>query len=131
MPILFLLAWLISATILATLMLKTEYEFLKIPFIMFLFFILVSVLLKYLLKRYKNFSYSRLFIKNPKLSVIIFGIENLSLIVLYVGFMVLFITSRFVENENGGSGLAVFFAFILTPICVLVFAISYMFNEKR
>ena len=42
-----------------------------------IFAILACALLWYLLKRYKNFKHSKLFVKNPNLSLLLFAVENL------------------------------------------------------
>ena len=51
------------------------------------FAIMASALLWYLLKRYKNFKLSKLFVKNPNLSLLLFAVENLSLGAFYGGFL--------------------------------------------
>ena len=38
-------------------------------------------------KRYKNFKLSKLFVKNPNLSLLLFAVENLSLGAFYGGFL--------------------------------------------
>ena len=50
------------------------------------FAILACVLLWYLFKRCKNFKPSKLFVKNPNLSLLLFAVENLSLGAFYGGF---------------------------------------------
>ena len=52
-----------------------------------IFAILACALLWYLLKRYKNFKLSKLFVKNPNLSLLLFAVENLSLGAFYGGFL--------------------------------------------
>ena len=52
-----------------------------------IFAILACAPLWYLLKRYKNFKHSKLFVKNPNLSLLLFTIENLSLGAFYGGFL--------------------------------------------
>ena len=49
------------------------------PLLAAAFAILACALLWYLLKRYKNFKPSKLFVKNPNLSLLLFSVENLSL----------------------------------------------------
>ena len=51
------------------------------------FVILACALLWYLLKRYKDFKPSKLFVKNPNLSLLLFAVENLSLGAFYGGFL--------------------------------------------
>ena len=43
------------------------------------FAVLACALFWYLFKRYKNFKPSKLFVKNPNLSLLLFTVENLSL----------------------------------------------------
>ena len=50
-----------------------------------IFAILACALLWYLFKRYKNFKPSKLFVKNPNLSLLLFAVENLSLGAFYGG----------------------------------------------
>ena len=52
-----------------------------------IFAILACALLWYLFKRYKNFKLSKLFVKNPNLSLLLFAVENLSLGAFYGGFL--------------------------------------------
>ena len=47
------------------------------------FAIMACALLWYLFKRYKNFKLSKLFAKNPNLSLLLFAVENLSLGAFY------------------------------------------------
>ena len=47
------------------------------------FAILACALFWYLFKRYKNFKPSKLFVKNPNLSLLLFTVENLSLGAFY------------------------------------------------
>ena len=56
------------------------------PLFAAIFAILACALLWYLLKRYKNFKPSKLFVKNPNLSLLLFAVENLSLGAFYGGF---------------------------------------------
>ena len=51
-----------------------------------IFAILAYALIWYLFKRYKNFKPSKLFVKNPNLSLLLFSVENLSLGAFYGGF---------------------------------------------
>jgi hypothetical protein len=52
-----------------------------------IFAILAYALLWYLLVRYKNFKPSKLLVKNPNLSLLLFTVENLSLSAFYGGFL--------------------------------------------
>ena len=76
MPIVFLLVWWAAALILAVLPFEDAP---KIAVFVAIFAILACVLLWYLFKRYKNFKPSKLFAKNPNLSLLLFAVENLSL----------------------------------------------------
>ena len=93
------------------------------------FAILVCTLLWYLLKRYKNFKPSKLFVKNPNLSLLLFAVENLSLGAFYGGFLACLAAGYFWDERAAGWSVA--FAFAFAPVCLIVFAISYMFNEKK
>ena len=75
-PMVFLLDWWAAALILAVLPFDGA---LRIAVFAAIFAILACVLLWYLFKRYKNFKLSKLFIKNPNLSLLLFAVENLSL----------------------------------------------------
>ena len=57
---------------------------------MAIFAILACALFWYLFKRYKNFKPSKLFVKNPNLSLLLFAVENLSLGAFYGGFFGVF-----------------------------------------
>ena len=59
---------------------------LRIAVFVAIFAILDCALLRYLFKRYKNFKLSKLFVKNPNLSLLLFAVENLSLGAFYCGF---------------------------------------------
>jgi len=75
-PIVFLLDWWAAALILAVLPLAGA---LRIAVFIAIFAILACALIWYLFKRYKNFKPSKLFVKNPNLSLLLFTVENLSL----------------------------------------------------
>ena len=92
-----------------------------------IFAILACALLWYLLKRYKNFKPSKLFVKNPNLSLLLFAVENLSLGAFYGGFLACLAAGYFWGEQAAGWSVAFAFA----PICLIVFVISYMFNEKK
>ena len=84
LPMAFLLVWWAAALILAVLPLLGA---LRIAVFAAAFAILACTLLWYLLVRYKNFKPSKLFIKNPNLSLLLFAVENLSLGAFYGGFL--------------------------------------------
>ena len=79
-PIVFLLDWWAAALILAVLPFEGA---LRIAVFAAIFAILACALLWYLFKRYKNFKPSKLFVKNPNLSLLLFAVENLSLGAFY------------------------------------------------
>ena len=99
------------------------------PLFAAIFAILACALLWYLFKRYKNFKPSKLFVKNPSLSLLLFAVENLSLCAFYGGFLACLAAGYF-WGERAADWSAVF-AFAFAPVCLLVFTISYMFNEKK
>lgn len=81
-PIVFLLDWWAAALILAVLPFEGA---LRIVVFVAAFAILACALLWYLFKRYKNFKPSKLFVKDPNLSLLLFAVENLSLGAFYGG----------------------------------------------
>ena len=83
-PMAFLLDWWVAALILEVLPFEGA---LRIAVFAAIFAILACVLLWYLFKRYKNFKPSKLFVKNPNLSLLLFTVENLSLGAFYGGFL--------------------------------------------
>ena len=83
-PMVFLLAWWAAALILAVLPFEGAP---RIAVFAAIFAILACALLWYLFKRYKNFKPSKLFVKNPNLSLLLFTVENLSLGAFYCGFL--------------------------------------------
>ena len=126
MPIVFLLIWWAAALILAVLPLLGAP---RIAVFVAIFAILACALLWYLFKRYKNFKPSKLFAKNPNLSLLLFTVENLSLGAFYGGFLACLVAGYFWGERAAGWSVA--FAFAFAPICLIVFVISYMFNEKK
>lgn len=122
----FLLSWRAAALILEVLPLDGA---LRIVVFVAIFAILVCALFWYLFKRYKNFKSSKLFVKNPNLSLLLFAVENLSLGAFYGGFLACLATGYFWGERAAGWSVA--FAFAFAPVCLIVFAISYMFNEKK
>lgn len=125
-PMVFLLDWWAAALILAVLPFEGV---LRIAFFVAIFAILAYALLWYLFKRYKNFKLSKLFAKNPNLSLLLFAVENLSLGAFYGGFLACLAAGYFWGERAAGWSVA--FAFAFAPVCLLVFVISYMFNEKK
>nr|WP_314734657.1 hypothetical protein [uncultured Campylobacter sp.] len=83
-PIVFLLDWWAAALILEVLPFEGA---LRIAVFAAIFAILACTLFWYLFKRYKNFKLSKLFVKNPNLSLLLFAVENLSLGAFYGGFL--------------------------------------------
>ena len=124
-PIVFLLDWWVASLILAVLPFEGA---LRIAAFVAAFAILACALFWYLFKRYKNFKPSRLFVKNPNLSLLLFTVENLSLGAFYGGFLACLAAGYFWSERAAGWSVAFV---IVAPVCLLVFAISYMFNEKK
>ena len=124
LPIVCLLDWWAAALILEILPLAGA---LRIAVFAAIFAILACALLLYLCKRYKNFKPSKLFIKNPNLSLLLFSVENLSLDDFYGGFLACLAAGYFWGERAAGWSVAFAFA----PVCLIVFVISYMFNEKK
>ena len=124
-PIVFLLDWWAAALILAVLPLAGAP---KIAVFAAIFAILACALLWYLFKRYKNFKPSKLFAKNPNLSLLLFSVENLSLGAFYGGFLACPAAGYFWGERAAVWSIAFV---IVAPVCLLVFAISYMFNENK
>ena len=126
MPIVFLLDWWAASLILAVLPFEGA---LRIAVFVAILAILACALLWYLLKRYKNFEPSKLFVKNPNLSLLLFAVENLSLGAFYGGFLACIVEGYFCGER--AAGWSVVFAFAFAFVCLIVFVISYMFNEKK
>ncbi len=125
-PMVSLLAWWAAALILAVLPFEGAP---RIAVFAAIFAILACALLWYLFKRYKNFKPSKLFVKNPNLSLLLFTVENLSLGAFYGGFLACLAAGYFWGERAAGWSVA--FAFAFAPVCLIVFVISYMFNEKK
>ena len=102
---------------------------LRIAVFIAIFAILVCALFWYLFKRYKNFKPSKLSVKNPNLGLLLFTVENLSLGAFYGGFLACLAAGYFWGERAAGWSVA--FAFAFAPVCLIVFVISYMFNEKK
>ncbi len=127
LPMVFLFSWWIYGMSWAILLSIKINSYLQTIISCFITVAFMFFALKYLYNRYKVYLYSRLFIKNPSLSIFIFTIENLSLCILYFSFLF----SYFIGGLTGNSGISVVFAFFIAPICISVFIISYMFNERK
>ena len=125
-PMVFLLDWWASALILEVLPFEGA---LRIAVFVAIFAILACALLFYLFKKHKNFKPSKLFVKNPNLSLLLFAVENLSLGAFYGGFLACPAAGYFWGEHAAGWSVA--FAFAFVPFCSIVFVISYMFNEKK
>ena len=102
---------------------------LRIAVFIAIFAIMAFALFWYLFKRYKNFKLSKLFVKNPNLSLLLFTVENLSLGAFYGGFLACLAAGYFWGERAAGWSVA--FAFAFAPVCLIVFVISYVFNEKK
>ena len=121
----FLLDWWVAALILEVLPFEGA---LRIAVFVAIFAILACALLWYLFKRYKNFKPSKLFVKNPNLSLLLFTVENLSLGAFYGGFLACLAAGYFWSERAAVWSIAFV---IVAPVCLIVFVISYMFNEKK
>ena len=84
-----------AALILAVLLFEGA---LRIAVFVATFAILACALLWYLFKRYKNFKPSKLFVKNPNLSLLLFTVENLSLGAFYGGFLA-YLSARYLGQQ--------------------------------
>ena len=126
LQIVFLLDWWAASLILEVLPFEGA---LRIAVFAAIFAVLACALFWYLFKRYKNFKPSKLFVKNPNLSLLLFAVENLSLGAFYGGFLA-YLEAGYFWGERP-AGWSVVFAFAFAPVCLIVFVISYMFNEKK
>ena len=125
-PIVFLLAWWAAALILAVLPFEGA---LRIAVFAAIFAIWLARCFCICAIRYKNFKPSKLFVKNPNLSLLLFAVENLSLGAFYGGFLACLAAGYFLGERAAGWSVA--FAFAFAPVCLIVFVISYVFNEKK
>ena len=82
-PMVFLLDWWAAALILEVLPFEGA---LRIAVFIAIFAILACALIWYLFKRYKNFKPSKLFVKNPNLSLLLFAVENFRSALFTAGF---------------------------------------------
>jgi len=121
LPVVFLLIWWAAALILAVLPLAGA---LRIAVFAAVFAVLACALFWYLFIRYKNFKPSKLFVKNPNLSLLLFTVENLSLGAFYGGFFGVFgggifgATIRACRSRRSHLHSC--------PFCPIVFIISYV-----
>lgn len=104
---------------------------LRVIISIFLAVFMCIYILKYYFKKYKLLQYSILFIKNPKLSLTIFCIENLSLIILYLGILYIIINKYFFNDSEYANSFMTLFGFLVAPVCMLIFVITYMLNERK
>ena len=125
-PIVFLLDWWAASLILAVLPFE---DALRIAVFAAIFAILAYALLWYLLKRYKIFKPSKLFVKNPNLSLLLLAVENLSLGAFYGGFLACLAAGYFWGERAAGWSVA--FAFAFAPVCLIAFVISYKLTKRR
>ena len=125
LPIVFLLDWWAAALILAVLPFEGAP---RIAVFAAIFAILACALLWYLLKRYKNFKLSKLFVKNPNLSLLLFAVENLSLGAFYGGFLACLVAGYFWGERAAVWSIAFV---IVAPVSLIIFVISYVFLTKR
>ena len=109
LPIVFLLDWWVTSLILEVLPFESV---LRIAAFVAIFAILACALLWYLFKRYKNFKPSRLFVKNPNLSLLLFAVENLSLGAFYGKFSVYLTAEYFGATIRTCRSAAFAFAFV-------------------
>ena len=121
----FLLVWRAAALILAVLPFDGA---LRIAVFASIFAILAYALLWYLLVRYKNFKPRKLFVKNPNLSLLLFTVENLSLGAFYGEFLACLVAGYFWGERAAVWSIAFV---IVAPVSLIVFVISYVFNEKK
>lgn len=124
-PMALLLVWWAAALILAVLPFEGA---LRIAVFAAIFAILACALLWYLFKRYKNFKPCKLFVKNPNPSLLLFAVENLSLGAFCGGFLACLAAGYFWGERAAVWSIAFV---IVAPVCLIVFVISYMFNEKK
>lgn len=130
-PLIFIFSYLVGSLISMSLLLVSDRVNLRIS-LSFVFAILICIyILRYFFMRYKQLKYSNLFIKNPKLSVIIFCIENLSSIILYASFLYFIAIKYLYGNSEYINTFMGFFGFLVAPVCMLIFVITYMLNERK
>ena len=121
----FLLDWWAAALILAVLPFEGAP---RIAVFAAIFAILACALFWYLFKRYKNFKLSKLFVKNPNLSLLLFAVENLSLGAFYGGFLACLVAGYFWGERAAVWSIAFV---IVAPVSLIIFVISYVFLTKR
>ena len=131
LPLIFVFGYLVGALVSMILLLISDNVSIRIAINLIIALFVCIYFVKYLYARYKQFKYSNLFIKNPKLSVIIFCIENLSLIILYASFLYFIAMKYLYCNSEYINTFMGFFGFLVAPVCVLIFVITYMLNERK
>lgn len=130
-PLIFIFSYLVGSLISMSLLLVSDRVNLRIS-VSFVFAILICIyILRYFFMRYKQLKYSNLFIKNPKLSLMIFCIENLSLIILYAGFLYFIISKYLYGSSEYINTIMSLFGFLVAPVCVLIFIITYFLNKRK
>lgn len=131
LPLILVFGYLAGALVSMILLLISDNISIRIAINLIIALFVCIYFVKYLYARYKQFKYSNLFIKNPKLSVIIFCIENLSLIILYAGFLYFIISKYLYGSSEYINTIMSLFGFLVAPVCVLIFIITYMLNERK
>ena len=131
LPLIFVFGYLVGALVSMILLLISDNVSIRIAINLIIALFVCIYFVKYLYARYKQFKYSNLFIKNPKLSVIIFYIENLALLILYASFLYFIAMKYLYGNSEYINTFMGFFGFLVAPVCVLIFVITYMLNERK
>ncbi len=131
LPLILVFGYLAGALVSMILLLISDNISIRIAINLIIALFVCIYFVKYLYARYKQFKYSNLFIKNPKLSVIIFCIENLSSIILYASFLYFIAIKYLYGNSEYINTFMGFFGFLVAPVCMLIFVITYMLNERK
>ena len=131
LPLILVFGYLAGALVSMILLLISDNISIRIAINLIIALFVCIYFVKYLYARYKQFKYSNLFIKNPKLSLTIFCIENLSLIILYAGFLYFIISKYLYGSSEYINTIMSLFGFLVAPVCVLIFVITYMLNERK
>lgn len=131
LPLILVFGYLAGALVSMILLLISDNISIRIAINLIIALFVCIYFVKYLYARYKQFKYSNLFIKNPKLSLTIFCIENLSLIILYAGFLYFIISKYLYGSSEYINTIMSLFGFLVAPVCVLIFIITYMLNERK
>lgn len=131
LPLILVFGYLAGALVSMILLLISDNISIRIAINLIIALFVCIYFVKYLYARYKQFKYSNLFIKNPKLSVIIFCIENLSSIILYASFLYFIAIKYLYGNSEYINTFMTLFGFLVAPVCMLIFVITYMLNERK